>query len=92
MRFFSAVDGPIEVVALTGVLLDADGHLLRAGGEGIAGYDTPFWVQVFRAGKDIDANAIDALVKTDRRDDLADQPLKWQAALDQLLAQMIGPT
>ena len=92
VRFFSAVDGPIEVVALTGVLLDADGHLLRAGGEGITGYDAPFWVQVLRAGKDIDTNAIDALVKTDRRDDLADQPLKWQAALDQLLAQMIGPT
>jgi hypothetical protein len=92
VRFFSAVDGPIEVVALTGVLLDADGNMLRAGGEGIAGYDAPFWVQVFKAGKDIDTGAIDALVRTDRRDDLAGQPLKWQAALDQLLAQMIGST
>lgn len=92
VRFFSAVDGPIEVVALTGMLLDADGNMLRAGGEGIAGYDAPFWVQVFKAGKDIDTNAVDALVKTDRRDDLAGQPLKWQAALEQLLAQMTGPT
>ena len=92
VRFFSAVVGPIEVVALTGVLLDADGNMLRAGGEGIAGYDAPFWVQVFEAGKDIDTDAIDALVKTDRRDDVAGQPLKWQAALDQLLVQMTGRT
>lgn len=92
VRFFSAVDGPIEVVALTGVLLDADGNMLRAGGEGIAGYDAPFLVQVFKAGKDIDTAAIDALIKTDRRDDLPGQPLKWQAALDQLFAQMIGPS
>jgi hypothetical protein len=80
------------VVALTGVLLDADGNVLRVGGEGIAGYDAPFWVQVFKAGKDIDTDAIEQLVKSDRRDDLAGQPLKWQAALDQLLAQMTGAT
>ena len=92
VRFFSSVDGPIEVVALTGVLLDADGNVLRVGGEGIAGYDAPFWVQVFKAGKDIDTDAIEQLVKSDRRDDLAGQPLKWQAALDQLLAQMTGAT
>lgn len=92
VRFFSAVDAPIEVVALTGILLDADGNMLRAGGEGIAGYDAPFWVQVFEAGKDIDTNAIEKLVKNERRDDLAGQPLKWQAALDKLLEQMTGAT
>ena len=92
VRFFSAVDGPIEVIALTGVLLDRDGNILRAGGEGIAGYDAPFWVQVFEAGKDIETDAIEALLKTERRDDLAGQPLKWQAALDQLLEQMTGAT
>ncbi len=92
VRFFSAVDGPIEVIALTGVLLDAQGNMLRVGGEGIAGYDAPFWVQVFEAGKDIDTDAIDRLVRSERRDDLAGQPLKWQAALDQLLEQMTGAT
>ena len=92
VRFFSAVDGPIEVVALTGVLLDADGNMLRAGGEGIAGYDAPFWVQIFEAGKDIDTQAIEELARNERRDDLAGRPLKWRAALDQLLVQMAGAT
>jgi hypothetical protein len=92
VRFFSVVDAPIEVVALTGILLDADGDMLRVGGEGIAGYDAPFWVQVFEAGKDIDTNAIEELVKNGRRDDLAGRPLKWQAALDKLLEQMTGAT
>ena len=90
--FFSSVDGPIEVIALTGALLDANGDLIRAGGEGIAGYDTPFWVQVFKTGKDIDTTAINELVNSDRREDLPGQPLKWQAALDQLLRQMAGTT
>ena len=51
--FFSSVDGPIEVIALTGALLDANG---------------------------------------DRREDLPEQPLNWQAALNQLLSQMAGTT
>ncbi|HSM31235.1 MAG TPA: hypothetical protein VK854_11105 [Woeseiaceae bacterium] len=91
VRFFSSVDGPIEVIALTGALFDANGNLVRAGGEGIAGYDTPFWVQVFKTGKEIDTTAINELVNSDRREDLPGQPLKWQAALDQLLRQMTGP-
>lgn len=88
VRFFSAVDKPIEVIAVTGILLDADGGLLRAGGEGIVGYDAPFWVQVFEAGKDIDNQAVERLVAKERRDDLPAQPLNWQAALEQLLRQM----
>lgn len=91
VRFFSAVDKPIEVIALTGVLLDLNGNLIRAGGEGVAGYDAPFWVQVFEAGKDIDTDAVHRLVSSDRRDDLPGQPLKWQAALEQLMRQMLGP-
>jgi hypothetical protein len=66
--------------------------MLRAGGEGIAGYDAPFWVQIFEAGKDIDTQAIEELARNERRDDLAGRPLKWQAALDQLLVQMAGAT
>lgn len=88
VRFFSAVDKPIEVVALTGILLDPSGEPLRAGGEGIIGYDAPFWVQVFEAGKDIDTGAVERLVAGERRDDLPGRPLNWQAALEQLLQQM----
>ena len=88
VRFFSAVDKPIEVIVLTGILLDPSGEPLRAGGEGIIGYDAPFWVQVFEAGKDIDTRAIERLVADERRDDLPGRPLNWQAALEQLMQQM----
>lgn len=88
VRFFSAVDKPIEVVALTGVLLDPTGTPLRAGGEGVIGYDAPFWVQVFEAGKDIDTRAVERLVADERRDDLPGRPSNWQAALEQLMRQM----
>lgn len=87
IRFLSAVDSPVEVVALTAVLLDTNGNLLRAGGEGIAGYDAPFRVQVFEAGKDVDTSSIERLLTEERREDLPGRPLKWRAALDQLVAQ-----
>ena len=38
VRVLSAVDKPIEVLQLTGMVVDTEGRILRAGGEGIAGY------------------------------------------------------
>lgn len=88
VRVPGAVDKPIEVLQLTGIVLDAEGSILRAGAEGIAGYDAPFWTQVLELGKDIDTDAIDRLVRSERRGDLPGRPLKWRAALDQLLSRL----
>ncbi|MEQ9003495.1 MAG: hypothetical protein RIE74_08010 [Pseudomonadales bacterium] len=89
IRLLSAVDKPVEVLALTGVVVDSRGEVLRGGVEGIAGYDAPFLVQVLEMGRDIDPTAIDRLVNEERRADLPGTPLKWQAALDQLLHQLL---
>lgn len=90
VRFLSAVDKPVEVLALTGVLLDAQGNVLRVGAEGIAGMDPEFWVQVLELGQDLDPAAV-AGIHAERRDDLPGRPFKWQAALDQLLHQLLRP-
>lgn len=90
IRFLSAVDKPVEVLAITGMVLDAQGNVLRAGAEGIAGMDPEFWVQVLELGQDLDPAAI-ARLRTERRDELPGRPFKWQAALDQLLHQLLRP-
>ena len=89
IRVLSAVDKPVEVVHLTGALVRSDGTVVRAGAEGIAGYDAPFMLQVFDAGQDVTPAEIEFLLEEDRRNDLPGNPLRWQAALDQLVFQLL---
>ena len=89
VRFFSAVDKPIEVLQLSAVLLDQDGRELCAGAEGIHGSDAPFWVQMLDAGKDIDDATLERILTAERREDLPGAPLNWQAAVDQLLWNLL---
>jgi len=72
-----------------GTSTDTDGTVIRAGAEGIAGYDAPFVLQVVDAGRDVTPEAIDFLPAEDRRNDVPGYPLKWQAALDQLVFQLL---
>ena len=89
VRFFSAIDKPIEVLQLSGAVLAADGTELCAGAEGIVGSDAPFWVQVLEAGRDIDDEALEQVLYRERREDIPGAPLAWQAAADQLLWNLL---
>ena len=88
IRFLSAELKPVEVLQVTGMLLDAQGNVLRAGAEGILARDAPFLVQSMEAGRDIDDVAIDEMLVDERRTDLPGAPLAWQVALDHLLWQL----
>lgn len=88
IRFLSAVDKPVEVLQLTGVLMDKDGNVMRAGAEGFLHEDSPFWVQVLDAGTTIDDNAIQKLFTEERREDLPGRPLAWKVAVDNLVSQL----
>lgn len=90
IRFLTAEDKPVEVLQLTGVLLDAGGRVLRAGAEGIIARDTPFAAQVFELVRVIDGMSLEAVLEAERREDLPGRPLKWQAALDDLVRQLTG--
>lgn len=92
IRFLSAEDKPIDVLEFTGVVMDANGRVLRAGAEGILGADTPFWLQVFDVTRTIDDEALEKLLKDEHREDLPGAPLKWQVALDTLLEQLLTPS
>lgn len=89
IKFFSAEDKPVEVLLVTGILLDRQGNILRAGAEGILHKDTPFSLQIFDIQKSIDDNAIRQLLTEARREDLPGKPLKWEAAIHNLAAQLL---
>lgn len=88
IRFLSAVDKPVEVLQLTGVLLDKNGNVVRAGAEGFLHEDSPFWVQVLEAGTTVDDRAIRKLFTEEVREDLPGRPLAWKVAVENLVKQL----
>lgn len=90
VRFLTAEDKLLEVLQLTGVLVNAEGQVVRAGAEGILARDTPFAAQVFDVEKTLDDQTLRAVLTTERRKDLPGEPMKWRAALDNLLWQLRG--
>ncbi len=90
IRFLTAEDKLLEVLQLTGVLVDAEGRVVRAGAEGILARDTPFAAQVFDVEKVLTDDALAAVLTTERRVDLPGAPPSWQVALGNLLAQLRG--
>lgn len=89
LNFLTAIDKPVEVLQITGMLLDREGNILRAGSEGILAKDTPFSLQIFNIQKEIDRKAIDKLINEERREDLPDKPLKWKVAVNNLYAKLL---
>lgn len=89
IKFLSAEDKPVEVLQVTGMVLDREGSVVRAGAEGIAAKDSPFWVQVLEAQQAMNNEALQNLLQHERREDLPDRPLKWQAALRSLATQLL---
>lgn len=90
IKFLSAEDKPVEVLQLTGMLLDREGNIVRAGAEGIAAKDSQFWVQVLEAQQAMSNEALHKLLHEERREELAGKPLKWQVALRNLVAQLLA--
>ena len=90
IAFLTAEDKLLEVLQVTGVLVDAQGRVVRAGAEGILSRDTPFAAQVFDVGKVLDERTLTRVLTKERRSDLPGDPLKWQVALGNLLAELRG--
>lgn len=80
---------PLQVLQVTGALLAPDGRVLAAGAEGIHAVDTPFKAQIFNLQREIDPQQIQAILSELRRADLPGEPLKWQAALDNLVYRLL---
>lgn len=88
IRFLSGELEPVEVLQITGILLDRKGNVIRAGAEAFLYEDSPFWVQVLGAGTVIDDKTLRRAITEIRREDLPGKPLAWRVAADHLFYQL----
>ena len=89
LPWLTSIDEPVQVLQLTGVLVDADGRAVRIGAEGLVARRTG----IVASGAGLQALVTDedvAKLRASRREDLAGQPLVWQVALRHLVAQLTG--
>lgn len=89
LPWLSALDEPVEIVQLTGVLVDREGRVLRSGAEGMIAVPTRFSETVLGLRRTVQASDLRALPSR-TRDDLPDRPRVIDVALDNLVAQLTG--
>ena len=89
LPWLTSLETPVFVLQLTGAVVDTTGRALRIGAEGFFPVRTPLAVSSLGAVqllRDADVQA----ARTLRRTDLEGQPLAWQVALANLVAQLTG--
>ena len=89
LPWLTSLETPVFVLQLTGAVVDTTGRALRIGAEGFFPLRTPLAVSSLGAVqllRDADVQAARSL----RRTDLDGQPLAWQVALSNLVAQLTG--
>lgn len=85
--WMTSLETPVNVLQLTGALMDRNGQAVRIGAEGIMARRTRLLVSAIGAQEiltDEDVAAVRAL----RREGLPGQPLAWREAMRQLVAQL----
>jgi hypothetical protein len=85
--WLTALDRPVSVLQLTGALLDADGRVVRMGAEGLLARRTNLLAGAFGAQRIIADEDVEQ-ARTVRRESIAGQPLVWQVALRNMVAQL----
>jgi hypothetical protein len=91
LPWLTSLETPVQVLQLTGALVDRQGQAVRIGAEGIAARRTRLLVSAV-GGQELLGDADVASVRALRRDDLPGRPLAWRAALAQLVAGITGRT
>jgi len=89
-KWLSDLDAPADVLQVTGALLDKNGKIVRCGAEGIIAKKTGFLKSLVDIRDLISDEEIAHVINQDRRTDLTGEPLKWEAAVQNLVAQLLG--
>ena len=87
--WLTSLETPVNVLQLTGALIDRDGKAVRIGAEGLLARRTRLLVSSI-GGQELISDEDVQRLRTARREDLAGQPLVWQVALRNLVAQLTG--
>lgn len=78
-----------QVLHFTGVLLAADGRVLRVGAEGVVAQKPNVLLSLFDVRSAISDEDVRTLLADHLREDLPGRPLVWQVALQNLVAQLL---
>jgi hypothetical protein len=89
LPWLTSLETPVTVVQLTGAVVGRDGRAIRIGAEGMLAKRTSLGISALGAQSLVSDEDV-AQLMTVRRDDLPGQPLVWQAALRELVAQLTG--
>jgi hypothetical protein len=89
--WLTSLETPVNVLQLTGALVDPQGKALRIGAEGLLARRTRLLVSSI-GGQELISDEDVQRLRTARRDDLPGQPLVWQVGLRNLVAQLTGRT
>jgi hypothetical protein len=89
LPWLTSLETPVQVLLLTGAVVDRDGKALRIGAEGILARRTRLLVSAV-GGQETLSDADVAEARTRRRDDLPGQPVAWRVALRDLVTQLTG--
>jgi hypothetical protein len=87
--WLTSLETPVNVLQLTGALIDRDGKAVRIGAEGLLARRTRLLVSSI-GGQELISDEDVQRLRTARRDELSGQPLVWQVALRNLVAQLTG--
>lgn len=87
--WLTSLETPVNVLQVTGALIDRDGKAVRIGAEGLLARRTRLLVSSI-GGQELISDEDVQRLRTARREDLPGQPLVWQIALRNLVAQLTG--
>jgi hypothetical protein len=87
--WLTSLETPVNVLQLTGALIDPQGKAVRIGAEGLLARRTRLLVSSI-GGQELITDEDVQRLRTARRDELPGQPLVWQVALRNLVAQLTG--
>ena len=88
-RFFRDDSKPVEVLQLSGMLIDKKGNVVRAGSEGVIHNDTNFWLQILDVKELITDEMLERVLYSAKRKDLPGDPLALDVALEMLVSQLL---
>jgi len=89
LPWLTSLATPVQVLLLTGAVVDREGKALRIGAEGILARRTRLLVSAV-GGQETLSDADVQAARTRRREDLPGQPIAWRVALQDLVSQLTG--
>ena len=89
LPWLTSLETPVQVLLLTGAIVDRDGKAVRIGAEGVLARRTRLLVSSV-GGQEMLSDEDVNEARTRRREDLPGQPVAWRVALRNLVSQLTG--